>query len=310
MIILISTNLEITQAQDLNITISRDTFKVNTIGKLSKVAIFHDKFYCLFSSPRKNTWITYKNMFVIDKSGQFIENVYLPEEIQNLVDFEIIVEQDSLFIKDRSYHRNTYKLDNIIANFKLFNKKEFQLYKDNIYKVSSKCRGEWGGFVYFENKHSGIKYKGTATCPVVINKLENVYYVTNYLAHMIGHSSVLKIENPERLAEVNSDEETYSNSYSLQGIKTLIDTFGLRIFSSMVIDNKLVHLYSDKHGTYIGEIINNKLIPIYKFDFRFSAELTSQTTGDKQVFTCYFNDSYKYGILEIIGNRFSFYEFH
>lgn len=309
LLLLLLISLANAQAQTPDITVIRDKFDIRERGSLSKVEIFQDKFFCVFATTRKNTWIAFNRMIVLSSSGQFIEDVFLPWEIVNMSRYDLIVEQDSLFIKHNELAKYTYALDPYVPHFKQVADKKFNIYQDNNYNISSECRGEYGGTIYFENKHTSTKYEGSATCPVVVNKIGNTFYVTNYLGHLSGSSSVLKIEEPERLAKVDSDSKIYGGSKHYQGIETLLKARDIKISTSFVIDNKLVHLYTDDEGTYLCKIDNQKLNAFYKFDFRFDATLNQQLSGGKQVLTCHFKDTNKFGILIIDGNRFTFHEF-
>jgi hypothetical protein len=88
----------------------------------------------------------------------------------------------------------------------------------------------------------------------------------------------------------------------------LLDTSEFYIAASFVSDRKILDLYSDKQGGYIGEIENKTMNPVYKFSFHFSADINQQVDNGQQILTCSFPDE-KSGILIINRNHFNFYKF-
>lgn len=76
--------------------------------------------------------------------------------------------------------------------------------------------------------------------------------------------------------------------------------------TSFVVNNKLVHIYSDNKATYIAEIKNGKVKPIYTFDFRFYPQFNQQLDNGKQVLTFKVAESKSEGILLINENELTF----
>lgn len=297
----------VSHSQSKEIQISIDSLDISIDGDLIKVVLFRDNFYGMFETNRKNTSGSFKKMIVFTRKGEFIEDVFIPAEIQEMPYYDLIVNNDSLYVKENQFDKINLLLGEYVADFKLTPTKDFTIFKDDTYNIYSTCNGEFGGTIYFQNRQTKKSYEAASTCPIVVNKIDKNYYVTNYMGHMMGFASVIKIPDPEKLEKSNLDFETQHGSMSDKGSQILFDSTGFYIATSFVVDKKLLHLYSDKQGTYIGEIENKKMKHIYKFDFRFSADFSQQLANGKQILTCYFADK-KSGILIIDGSNFNFYK--
>ena len=133
------------------IEISIDTLKISMNGRLRKVALFKDNFYCMFESGRENTSRSFKKMIVVDKEGDFIEDVFIPEGIQDMNYYDILIENDSLFLKRTQFDEETFLLGKYVADFKQIERRNFSIYQDSSYKVFATCNGEWGGTIFFKD---------------------------------------------------------------------------------------------------------------------------------------------------------------
>lgn len=148
------------------------------------------------------------------------------------------------------------------------------IYDDEKYIVSKTCSGEWGGTIKFKNKKSGIEYSAASTCPVVVNKLDGKYYITNTLAHLSGFSEILEISNPDSmtvyelpkprkkkgkkiLRYVGDDE-----SKSTKGTKQLVDSIGVLTLASFPYNGHLYHIVTDFRKTFLATVENNKFVTI------------------------------------------------
>jgi hypothetical protein len=286
---------------DINIAI--DTLSIPINGDLVNVAWFRNNFYAMFETSRKNTSERFKKVIVFNKKGDVIEDVFLPKQIQNMVYGDLIVSNDSLYVKETQFEKTNLVLGEYVADFALTITKDFPIFKDSVYNVYSVCNGEFGGTIYFQNKKTKKSYEAASTCPIVVNKIDNQYYVTN-------STSILKIQTPEKLANSNLNFKTHQGSQFTKGVETLFETldfdmdFG--IATSFVSEGKLLTLYSNKQGTYIGEIENKKMKPVYKLPFKFSANFNQQIDNGEQILICYFTND-KRGILVIDGKHFNFY---
>lgn len=293
----------VSSEQSAAINVSVDTLSIPINGDLRNVAWFRNSFYAMFETSRKNTSAHFKKMIVFNKQGQFIEDVFLPEEIQNMVYCDLIVNNDSLYVKETQFEKSNLVLGEYVADFGLTKNRDFPAFKDDIYNIYSVCNGEFGGTIYFQSNKTKKSYEAASTCPIVINKINSQYYVTNA-------ASILKIKDPQKLEISNLNFKTHHGSSFTKGVETLFDTLDFDmdfyIATSFVINNKLLNLCSDKQGTYVGEIENKKMKPIFKLPFKFSAYFNQQLDNGQQILICYFADD-KRGILIIDGNHFNFY---
>ena len=291
------------------ITIVIDTLDIYADGFLRKVVLFNNKFYCLFETQRHNTSQSYKKMIVYSLDGKFVEDVFIPKEIQRMPDYDLIVENDSLFLKESQFEKENFVLGRYVADFNKIGERDFKIYQDEDYNVYSSCCGEWGGTVFFQNRITKKVYDASSTCPIVVNKIKNDYYVTNYLDHMIGYSSILKIPDPTKMQQSKLNFEVNKGSDFELGTETILDTTDIFIATSFVLDNSLYHLYSDNDGNYIGKIEGQKLVKIKDFGFKFYTQFNQQLTDSRQILNCFFKEDEKNGILIIDKNNFHFYRF-
>ena len=148
------------------------------------------------------------------------------------------------------------------------------IFEDSLYIVSKSCSGEWGGTIKFKNKITGIEHSAASTCPVVVNKLNDRYYVTNTLAHLSGFSEILEISNPDsmtvfelpkprakkgkRIFRYVGDDE----SKSTKGTKQLVDSIGVLTLASFPFNGKLYHIVTDFKKTFLTKIEENKFVTI------------------------------------------------
>ena len=144
--------------------------------------------------------------------------------------------------------------------FKYLNKSDIKgnrsvIYEDSLYVVSKTCNGEFGGKVIFKSKKTCIDFITEATCPVVVNKLNDKYYVTNTLAHLIGSSNIIEISNPEEIG-IGVD------SIYLKGIKYIVDSVGVLTLSSFPYNGELYHIVTDFKKTYLTKVENNAFVTI------------------------------------------------
>lgn len=80
------------------------------------------------------------------------------------------------------------------------NQKPYGLvFQDEKYEVWNSCSGEWGGTIYFKNKHNGEIRYAQSTCTASVNKIGDKYYISNASTHLYERSSILEIINPEKM---------------------------------------------------------------------------------------------------------------
>ncbi len=209
---------------------------------------------------------------------------------------------------------------------KNFVKCDSAFFQDEHYYVRKTCSGEWGGSVWFKNKETGIEYSCSATCPVVINKVQDNYVLTNSLAHGIGSAEVIEIENPDcmekfRLPKTKKKKRKlesryigYDESKSRLGLKVLVDTIGAMILMTFPYEGQLFHIVSKSQSLYLCQIEKGRLVTrdtIYKnldsFYKRDSGILYSYNTygfkAESNHYIVLFENSGLVGYLDIYENK-------
>ncbi len=198
----------------------------------------------------------------------------------------------------------------------LSQQKDSILLDDQLYRVRSTCSGEWGGSIWFKNKKTGIEYSCEATCPVVVNKLNNKYFITTTLAHGIGFSQIIEVTNPE-LMEVfvlpeptEQEDGTFvryvgdDESKSVKGRSSLTDSTGILTISSFPFKNELYHIITDFKKTYISKILDGQFSVIDtvsdKSIWTYNPEVI--ITEDGHYITFFWNDESK-GYIDIWNNK-------
>lgn len=140
-------------------------------------------------------------------------------------------------------------------------------YEDEDYVVQKTCMGEFGGIVIFKNKKTGIAYYCGATCPVIVNKMNGKYIVSNTLLHLSGFSEVIQIDNPAALQVLKPGKPTIGEGGNIEagstkGRKQVLDTMGVLILVSFPYEGELYHITTDFKNTYISKIEGNKFVNI------------------------------------------------
>jgi hypothetical protein len=147
-------------------------------------------------------------------------------------------------------------------------------YSDEQFLAYGYCYGEFGGVIIFQDQESKDSvYYLDCTCPVMIDKRDEGYYITESLAHMFGSGKVQFFRSPRELVSLHLDSLTtewkikkYPNlteheillKLENQG-SVLLDTVGLTfsIFFPNEGDNYLI--FSDFDNTYLGLFTDNYL---------------------------------------------------
>lgn len=286
--------------------ITKDTLSFSTEGYLRKAAFFKNKFYCMFETERENTSRSFKKMVVLSDKGEFIEDVFIPGGIQAMNYYDFKIENDNLYIKRGQFDEENFLLGKYVADFRKVETRQFKIYEDEKYIVHSTCNGEFGGTVFFQDKETDNMYEGSSTCPIIVNKIGEEYYVTNHLGHMIGFASILKIADPKDLEKSDRNFKSNIGSRKNKGIEKLLDTMNFYIPTSFVDKRKLLHIYSSNNRTYIGEIENNELRVLHEFGFTFYPQFNHLTEDRKQILTFTTPENKGKGILIISNNNLNF----
>ena len=310
--------------QSNNFIVTTDTLKVEIKKNGGKSIFFNGNFHQISYGD--------KMMYIFDTNGVILQTISLPQEIHRYTSYNLHVENGTLFISDER-KESTYCFDEKALVFYQTKFRHFKLYQDSLFNVYSVCKGEWGGTIYFEEIKNGSGlivdaislypftkyqfaqnyrvYEANVQCPIVVNKIEDIYYLTAYYRHAKGYNHVYKIVNPYMMEESELDFKNIYRKNYFSGIETLFSyssyEMPLDIHTSFVLNDELLHLYSDKDGTFVGIIDNKKMTPIYSFGFNFFSEFIYQIDASQQVLK-FRTPDWKYGgIFLLKENQFQFY---
>lgn len=156
----------------------------------------------------------------------------------------------------------------------MHHEKNYPIFEDSEYKVSSCCRGEFGGAIFFYDKINQKTFSCPSTCISGIKKFHNSFYITSSLGGYF--SSIIKIDNPRELYEIqNTNQLNDCNWYDIypkepvdavinpdgydKGYDTIVNTFDASILATFELRDYLYYLYSDTKNVYIGHAVNKKL---------------------------------------------------
>jgi len=188
-------------------------------------------------------------------------------------------------------------------------------YEDSLYIVSKTCQGEFGGTILFKNKKTGIEYLAHSTCPVVVNKLDNKYYVTNTLRHLCGSSQILEIENPDSMTIVKLPQSRKEREKKIReikfnvpnlekGTKSILDSLGVLTIASFPYNGQLYHIVTDYEKTFLTKIENGKFVTIDTISNKPFRTYNPRVfvSEDGKYFVSFTNDIVN-GYLEIFENK-------
>jgi hypothetical protein len=191
------------------------------------------------------------------------------------------------------------------------------IFEDQNFIVTSACRGEWGGSLFFLSKKSNKIYECSSTCSVNIIKLDDKYTVTASLAHLAGFANIFEIDNPEKLKVHNHDTRFVIQSNSIIGTNQLIDSIGIESCGSFIYKNQIFNLICQNNSSYrkksastfITTIKNKKLITIdtiANFSM-WSYDPIYRSYSNQTI--CNFANDEKSGFVVIADNKLTLYTF-
>lgn len=198
------------------------------------------------------------------------------------------------------------------------------IYEDDNYIISRKSYGEFGGFVYFTDKKTGAKYETLCLCDIMANYFQNKYYITSYLPHKSGFSSIIEIDNPHSLSlatpeKIERMEETYLSTYIDEnkeqlhsGSRIILDKSEIQIHATFIHKGRLLAIYtvgspgiySQENSVYIGAITKGELNPIYTFSPKMHVKYEHQLPDEGQFLSFNTQDGV-FGFINITPEKIS-----
>lgn len=234
-------------------------------GKVSSIIKKNNRFYCYFETDNDamSTAPT-QHFYILDIEGKVLQKIEVPENLQRWYN-DFYIKNDTLFTTDY-YDNHTFYLNESNNQWIATKKAEHLYYVDKDYTIYAMDFGEWGAVTWFNDHETGKQYEVSAKTPV-INKFENIYYLTD-------EEHILKIENPKKLEEsINPynyskivGEGTYfrHGSFSFKGAKQVAKFEKSHLFeqtfkTSFIIKDQLYFLIEEKNQTSVYRLEKEQL---------------------------------------------------
>lgn len=245
-------------------------YSFNLDTNIETTIFYQNNYYCLTDDYQ---FICISNKFeihnkltnLVNQSGLEFESAYL---LKDTLIAEVYSEENTT---------KKYYLDSQFIWKPLINEPLGEpLYEDSEFIVNTCCFGEFGGAVFFKDKKSTQVYSCPATCVTSVNKIGDIYFITNSLAHMSGFTQILKINAPTELYELTNDSlkndcnwyinfVTYENGYAGMnkfelGTQKILDTIGVLTAASFIHKDQLFTINVDFEKTFISKIEGDSLV--------------------------------------------------
>ncbi|NDV69889.1 hypothetical protein [Dysgonomonas sp. 25] len=234
------------------------------------------------------------NAYKIDLTTKAIDTLNCNIELDYLINYNNTL--IAYNYKNKPYYYTGTK-------FERYNKKIKQkpFFEDKQYLVETLCNGEWGGEAWFTDKRTKKKYACEATCPFIINKINNTYYLTTSLLHLTAFTAILEINDPSSLPLYQKRRNISEHPDRLpispdSPNRTVIDSVGFMTMTSFVYNEELYHIGSKvdylspnyTEATNLYKVTKNELVLIEKIaNFNMMTDEIIITESGEQ--TCYFS---------------------
>lgn len=244
------------QVHNERFTVSSDTLDLN---RGITAAVWHvDHILCLDEDDR---------LIVLDSLGR--QDSVLSSRLQDRLFNEMAVYRDTVLVTDKSGiwwiadDFGLYPYKRGVNQFKY----GFPMYADSAYEVFGCGVGEWGGAVFFYDRRIDTTYTCAATAPQQVLRVGDRYIVSNYLAHLSGHSDFLAVADPRQLYVYSVTGPVlhcnwYYNDTLAKRLKnktvspSSAKTYGVPVpaasLTSFVTDTSLYSIYTTRSGTYLA----------------------------------------------------------
>lgn len=183
------------------------------------------------------------------------------------------------YIKEYAWRKEMYRLP---------------IYEDSTWYARECCVGEWGGAVFFEEKHTGKAWSHPATCAEQVIRFRNAYWVCENLAHLSKRTDYTIIPDIKGTYELKEDSlkifcnwwvtvDSLKKFWELpkrNGIKRIHGPEYSMTALNFVYDDSLYTIVSNDTAMYINVLRNDSLAiqdTLFKHPLNFH-ELTTKTT--------------------------------
>ncbi len=175
--------------------------------------------------------------------------------------------------------------------FRIVDDNEYDyIFEDDRFTVTSICHGEFGGSVTFANKDTGKKHITRATCAVMVNELNDKYYLTNSLAHMVGSTEIVELTITDTLTR-----------------KQIASATELLTLASFVYQGRLYHVTTYFDSTYIAIASNGTFKPVIKLSDVYYAPYGDVRIEDNGHVIVKFKSKQAKGYIDIYENQINVY---
>jgi hypothetical protein len=285
---------------------------------LTHAVKYNANYYCFFEEDGLYSFKRTRYFLIISKNGKILNNIEVPEEIENTIYFDFFLRNDSLLAKTYMDHESFY-FDINILEWNNIAEADDRVYEDSNYKITYLDFGEWGQTTWFIDKQTKKEYI-LGTRGTIVNLLNNKYYLTNgFEVIEIDNPSNLKFCDTEYYYEIIEKENEFhegSNSYigaKVVYIDTTYNPWGFKkpkqtIITSFVSNNQLFQLYSDSNSTFIGKIENEKIFPVQSIGKKYSTynwfySYRGQNLDNNCRFLLFVKDNNTFGFIEIHNDK-------
>lgn len=295
-----------------NFNFKSDTIKTKYIGSIKNCIKHKSNLY--FFTETSNSGFSSKgtlHFYKINKKGNSLK-IVVPKELQQFY-IDLYSKKDTVFAVEY-WNKNTYFLDLKKNEWVKTIKSKDIIYEDENYVINSIDLGEFGGYTWFKNKLTNKEYGFQAFVPM-INKINNKFL-------LIKPQALYQIGSLENLQKAIMPYEKYNkecagkiinSGYNSKNVQVIYENKNyyepeIVFYTSYISKNNLLQIYTRKHKTYIGKIINNKFKDLYKFEnglqiFRYHFDYRNQINNDKQTIQFSTKDEYLNGLIEINNNQ-------
>lgn len=292
------------------IIICYDTLRLDLPGHLTTGAMYDDNYFLFFQDMPWNP--NPDRLYRVSIDGSKIIEVDYPKEFEYSIGCDVMIRNDSLIIFTQ-WGNETYHLNSETLKWTKVNYSPPVIYEDSEFKVSHICNGEYGGIVSFLDKKNGLYYDVISACAITVNKLNNKFYITNFIGGMVESSSILEIKDPRSLYLRNESPENNwfkyysklnSHSKSNQGAISLFDNFDLFLSTSFVYNKELLHIYLKDSSCFVGILKNQNLSEQLKIDiypsYQHKLENNNQFLKFRTKSYNHHNENINFGLMEIL----------
>lgn len=218
-------------AGEIKETIHFDTTYLSCDQGMETAILLNDTLYVF--SPRVSSSLgqsdTVQKMYCFNKQGEKLFEIVLDSLFHNY--YYLFPANNQLYASVRLNNEDaTLRFDPSLHKWiPAEGVKPAPLFEDENYIVTSSSSGEWGGTIFFTSKQDGKTYEGASLSPIQVMGKNGVYYISNALEHMSGHSTICAIEDPLKMAVFKNDRPTADSlihlreSTSTQGLKMIAD---------------------------------------------------------------------------------------